>query len=97
MPFLATVDYQAPYGLLSGQDYPKLPLHGFLTLFYLVTAIIWFVLCSRHWRDLLQIQMYLSGVIVFLMIEQAFSYGFYDNYNVTGIKSKVLAFFVVLI
>jgi hypothetical protein len=85
------------FPLYNPQDYPKLPLHGFLSIFYLATAIFWFILCSRHWRDLLQLQIYLSGVIVFLMIEQAFSYGFYDNYNVTGDKSKVLAVFVAVL
>lgn len=70
-------------------------MHGFLSLFYLFTGIAWMVKCAMHWRDILPIQTYLTGVIVFLMIEQAFSYGFYENINATGEKSRVLAVFVV--
>lgn len=41
-----------------------------------------------HWRDLLPLQNYLSVVIVFLMIEQAFNYGYYENFNVHGKNCK---------
>ena len=39
------------------------------------------ILCAKHWREILMVQHFISGVIFFLMIEMAFNWGYWDNYN----------------
>lgn len=51
----------------------------------------------KSWKDLLPIQHYVSGVIAFLLIEMAFNYGFYANYNETGNPSNHLLAFVTIL
>jgi vacuolar-type H+-ATPase subunit I/STV1 len=44
-------------------------------------GIGWMILCAKHWREILMVQHFISGVIFFLMIEMAFNWGYWDNYN----------------
>ncbi|CAG8574521.1 11661_t:CDS:2 [Paraglomus brasilianum] len=92
--FEAHVEWKNPYGELPGSDYPKLPFYGLLSLVYLAIGIVWMVLSILHWREILQVQNYISGVILFLMIEMAFNWGYWENYNNTGHPSTALAIVV---
>lgn len=93
----ASLNILNPFGQIAAQEYPKLPLYGFLSIFYVLVGVFWLVKSSIHWRELLPIQNYLSGVILFLMIEQAFNYGYYENYNSTGIPSSFLMILVAIL
>ncbi|CAG8590964.1 630_t:CDS:10, partial [Acaulospora colombiana] len=88
--FLVTVDWRNPYGELPAADYPKLPFYGLLSLTYLVIGVWWMSLSILHWRDILQVQNYISAVILFLMLEMAFNWGYWENYNTYGYSSKFL-------
>ncbi|CAG8724819.1 4007_t:CDS:10, partial [Dentiscutata erythropus] len=90
MKFLVTVDWKNPYGELPAMDYPKLPFYGVLTLVYLLIGIIWTVLSIIHRHDLLPLQHYLSGVILFIIVEMAFNWGYWFNYNMYGDSSTFL-------
>lgn len=46
------------------------------------------ILCAKHWREILTVQHFISGVILFLMIEMAFNWGYWDDYNKTGESCK---------
>ncbi|KAG9305155.1 hypothetical protein G9A89_010663 [Geosiphon pyriformis] len=88
--FTAILDWRNPYGELPGNDYPKLPFYGLLSLVYLGIGIIWMALSIIHWREILPVQNYISGVILFLMIEMAFNWGYWENYNIDGASSTFL-------
>ncbi|KAJ3386986.1 hypothetical protein HDU92_002185 [Lobulomyces angularis] len=97
LSFLAKVEYKNPYGYLPGSEYPKLPLYGFLSLVYVCIGFVWMGASFLYWKDLLPIQNYLSGVIFFLMLEQAFNYGYYENYNRWGQPSNFLMIVVAVL
>ncbi|CAG8510650.1 17327_t:CDS:2, partial [Dentiscutata heterogama] len=82
--FMIRIDWRNPYGELPASDYPKLPFYGLLSLVYLVIGVIWMTLSIIHWRDILPIQNYISSVILFLMLEMAFNWGYWENYNNYG-------------
>ena len=93
--FSVSVEYINPYGRIPAQDYFKLPLYGCLSLVYLFIAIVWLFRSYRiGFNELLPIQIYLTGVIFFLMAEQAINYAYYENYNKNGSSSKV---FVIIV
>ncbi|CAG8642866.1 23206_t:CDS:10 [Cetraspora pellucida] len=95
--FLVTVDWKNPYGELPALDYPKLPFYGALSLVYLLIGIIWMVLSIIHRHDLLPVQHYLSGVILFIIIEMAFNWGYWVNYNAYGDSSTFLLCLVAVL
>ncbi|KAF9185991.1 hypothetical protein BGZ51_001747 [Haplosporangium sp. Z 767] len=82
--FSGVVDFNNNYGRLAGVDFPKLPFYGVLSLVYMTIGIVWMVLCAKHWREILMVQHFITGVIFFLMIEMAFNWGYWDNYNKSG-------------
>ncbi|CAG8587926.1 5834_t:CDS:2 [Ambispora leptoticha] len=95
--FTAIIDWRNPYGELPGSDYPKLPFYGLLSLVYLVIGVVWMSLSIMHWREILPVQNYISGVILFLMIEMAFNWGYWENYNAYGSPSTVLLWIVAVL
>jgi Lung seven transmembrane receptor len=84
-----------PYGKLPAIFFPALAFFGVLSIIYTIIGILWVGVCFRHWKDLLTIQHYVSWVIAFLVVEMAFNYGFYENYNATGVRSNALLTIVV--
>ncbi|KAI8920272.1 lung seven transmembrane receptor-domain-containing protein [Powellomyces hirtus] len=93
------VDFKVanPYGLLPAADFPKLPFYGVLSIVYLLVGVAWMVVSFINWRDLLPVQHYISGVIIFLTTEMAFNYGFFEDYNHWGRGSKALLVFCVVL
>ncbi|KAI8901290.1 lung seven transmembrane receptor-domain-containing protein [Globomyces pollinis-pini] len=79
-----------PYGLLPAIFYPSLPFYATMSVLYSIIGVSWMIVSFMHWRQLLPIQHYVSGVIAFLVVEMAFNYGFFENYNETGEISKSL-------
>lgn len=51
-------------------------------------GISWMILCAKHWREILTVQHFISGVIFFLMVEMAFNWGYWDDYNKAGESCK---------
>ncbi|KAG0248772.1 hypothetical protein BG011_009926 [Mortierella polycephala] len=94
--FSGVLDFNNNYGRLAGADFPKLPFYGVLSLVYMTIGITWMVLCAKHWREILMVQHFITGVIFFLMIEMAFNWGYWDNYNKSG-ESPVALLVVVSI
>jgi hypothetical protein len=58
-----------PHSNLPPTDYPKLIFYNFMIYVYLLLSLSWFYLCWKNRKDLLPIQNYVSGTIVFLVIE----------------------------
>jgi len=63
----------------------KNQFYGFLGLTYLLIGIAWSILVACYWREILHIQIYISGIIFLCMVEMTFSYAYYANYNETGL------------
>ncbi|KAI8364748.1 lung seven transmembrane receptor-domain-containing protein [Radiomyces spectabilis] len=93
----AWVEWRYPYGLLPSADYPKLVLYGVSALVYLSVGLFWGVQTFRYWRDILPVQHFLSGAILFLTIEMAFNWGFWEAYNQSGSPSWALLIVVALL
>ncbi|KAJ3334317.1 hypothetical protein HDU76_000009 [Blyttiomyces sp. JEL0837] len=96
-PFQASITYENPYGKLPGPDYPKLPFFGFLSITYLLIGAVWCIRAWMSWKDLLMLQHYVTAVIFFLMIEMAFNYGFFEDYNLWGSPNMGLLVMVVIL
>ncbi|KAG0000727.1 hypothetical protein BGZ65_004114, partial [Modicella reniformis] len=88
--FVGVVEFNNKYGHLAGVDFPKLPFYGALSLVYMTIGIGWMILCAKHWREILMVQHFISGVIFFLMIEMAFNWGYWDNFNKSDFSSTAL-------
>ncbi|KAF9365715.1 hypothetical protein BGX34_008737 [Mortierella sp. NVP85] len=88
--FTGTLEFNNKYGFLAGVDFPKLAFYGILSLVYMTIGIGWMILCAKHWREILMVQHFISGVIFFLMIEMAFNWGYWDNYNKSDAPSTPL-------
>jgi chromate transport protein ChrA len=91
------VDWVNPYGKLPAIFYPALVFFSTLSTIYLLFGVGWMYGSYKHWKDLLPIQHYVSAVIAFLLVEMAFNYGFYENYNENGKPSNALLAFVVML
>ncbi|KAF9920950.1 hypothetical protein FBU30_009062 [Linnemannia zychae] len=95
--FSGVLEFNNKYGTLAGSDFPKLPFYGTLSLVYMTIGISWMVLCAKHWREILTVQHFISGVIFFLMVEMAFNWGYWDNYNKSGESSVALLVLVSIL
>ncbi|KAG0361209.1 hypothetical protein BGZ54_009170 [Gamsiella multidivaricata] len=95
--YAGILEFNNKYGTLAGSDFPKLPFYGALSLTYMTIGICWMILCARHWREILTVQHFISGVIFFLMVEMAFNWGYWDDYNKTGTSSMALLVLVSIL
>lgn len=69
--------------------------YGFLSAVYVVLALAWAFLCWRHYRELLPMQMYISGTVAFLVLEMLALFGYYRYVNKHGGGAGSLAFLLV--
>ncbi|KAJ3319705.1 hypothetical protein HDV06_006121 [Boothiomyces sp. JEL0866] len=82
-----------PYGFLPAIYYPALPFFAIMSGFYTFIGACWMYVSFRYWKDLLLIQHYVSLVIAFLIVEMAFNYSFFSDYNSNG---KINYFLLVI-
>lgn len=91
--YSGVAEYRGAYGELEGAQVPKLPFYGGLTIAYAVIGIFWGMLYFQNRSDILPVQNYITAILVFLIIEELTTWGFYDfvNRNDSGnIGSKAL-------
>ncbi|KAJ3291735.1 hypothetical protein HDU79_002080 [Rhizoclosmatium sp. JEL0117] len=96
VPFVMEASFEALYGKLPADEYPKLGLFLGLSIVYLIFGIIWTVRTWTFYHDVLQLQHYISAVTFFMMIETAINYAYYEEYNITGEPSMLLLLFAVV-
>ncbi|KAI5300986.1 hypothetical protein KEM56_002059, partial [Ascosphaera pollenicola] len=79
--YSAEVNFQNSYGELPAPQIPKLPFYGVITLVYAL---------------MVPVQNYITAIIVFLIVEQLLTWGFYDFQNRHGMTlgAKILMFVV---
>ncbi|KAI5284144.1 hypothetical protein KEM52_003054, partial [Ascosphaera acerosa] len=97
--YTGEVNFQNSYGELPGPQIPKLPFYGVMTLVYALMAVYWGWLYVQNRHDILPVQNYITAIIVFLIVEQLLTWGFYDFQNRHGmtIGTKVLMFVVAVL
>ncbi|EAS28129.3 uncharacterized protein CIMG_09333 [Coccidioides immitis RS] len=93
------VTFRNAYGELSAPQIPKLAFYGGLTILYAVIGIFWAFLYVQHRHDILPVQNYITAILVFLVVEQLMTWGFYDYQNRHGMNAmaKVLMFIVAVL
>lgn len=87
--------WKNPSGYLPGRLAPMMTFYGFLSLAYLLLGIIWLVQYFRFWRDILQLQNYISLVIALGMCEMTLWYFDYSNFNQTGFRPAGITLWAV--
>ena len=91
----AVVEFRNSYGELPAAQIAKLPFYGGLTIVYAVLGAFWAFLYFQNRSDILPVQNYITATIIFLVVEQLMTWGFYDYQNRHG--SNALAKFLMII
>ena len=73
------VEFRNAYGELPAAQIPKLPFYGGLTIVYAVVGIFWGFLYAQNRHDILPVQHYITAIIIFLILEQLITWGFYGT------------------
>ena len=97
--YKAVVEFRNAFGELQAAQIPKLPFYGAMTIVYAVMAIFWAFLYVQNRHDILAVQNYITAIIVFLIIEQLMTWGFYDYSNSHGNNAlaKVMMMIVAIL
>ena len=97
--YTAIVTFQNAYGELPAAQIAKLPFYGALTITYAVLGAFWAFLYVQNRSDILPVQNYITATIIFLIVEQLMTWGFYDYQNRHGnnLGNKVLMIVVSIL
>ncbi|KAL8829524.1 MAG: hypothetical protein Q9170_006126 [Blastenia crenularia] len=97
--YQGTVEFRNAYGNLPAAQIAKLPFYAGLTIVYAVIGIFWGFLYAQNRHDILPVQNYITAIIVFLIVEQLMTWGFYDYQNNHGSNAvaKVLMIIVSIL
>ena len=94
--FAGVVTFQNTYGELPASQIPKLAFYGGLTIVYAVIGTLWAFLYVQHRHDILPVQNYITAIVIFLMLEMAITWVFYDYENRHG-KNTFSKFLMTLV
>ncbi|WRT65287.1 uncharacterized protein IL334_002230 [Kwoniella shivajii] len=81
---------------LPAVEYPKINFYAALSLVYFVLGCGWAYLCVQQLRELLPMQYYISGTIVFLIIEMLAQLAYYRYINKHGGGTTSVVFLFVI-
>ncbi|KAL5343071.1 lung seven transmembrane receptor-domain-containing protein [Aspergillus crustosus] len=97
--YRAVIEFRNAYGELPAAQIPKLPFYGGLTIVYAVVGLYWAFLYVQNRHDILPVQNYITAILVFLILEQLMTWGFYDYQNRHGLNigAKVLMVIVAVL
>ncbi|KMT09084.1 hypothetical protein BVRB_6g131920 [Beta vulgaris subsp. vulgaris] len=87
--------WKNPDGYLPGRMGPSMNFYVFMSLAYLLLSSIWCFQYWRFWNEVLQLQHCITTVVALGLLEMAFWYLEYANFNSTGIRPVVLTTWVV--
>lgn len=90
-----TTIWKNPSGYLPGRMAPLLTFYGLMSLAYLVLGVAWFSQYIRFWKDILNLQNYLTAIIALGMFEVTLWYFEYANFNATGRRPMGITFWAV--
>ncbi|KAL5270127.1 hypothetical protein ACHWQZ_G001003 [Mnemiopsis leidyi] len=69
------------HSYLEAKDYPLLIFFGILSGVYALLALIWLIVCGCHYRDILQIQIWIGGMLALNMVEMSVFCNKYQTVN----------------
>uniref|UniRef100_A0A093UW06 Membrane protein PTM1 n=1 Tax=Talaromyces marneffei PM1 TaxID=1077442 RepID=A0A093UW06_TALMA len=97
--YQGVVEFRNAYGELPAAQIAKLPFYGGLTIVYAVFGVFWGFLYVQNRHDILPVQNYITAILIFLVIEEAMTWGFYDYQNSHGSNAfaKVLMIIVAIL
>ncbi|KAB8270298.1 lung seven transmembrane receptor-domain-containing protein [Aspergillus minisclerotigenes] len=97
--YKAVVEFRNAYGELPAAQIAKLPFYGGLTIVYALIGVFWAFLYVQNRHDILPVQNYITAILVFLIVEQLMTWGFYDYQNRHGLNigAKVLMVIVAVL
>ncbi|KKK17750.1 hypothetical protein ARAM_001348 [Aspergillus rambellii] len=94
--YRAVVEFRNAYGELPAAQIAKLPFYGGLTIVYAVIGLFWAFLYVQNRHDILPVQNYITAILVFLIVEQLMTWGFYDFQNRHGLNIGAKALMVIV-
>lgn len=94
--YTASVEFRNAYGELPAAQIAKLPFYGGLTIVYAVLGIFWAFLYVQNRHDILAVQNYITATLIFLIIEQLMTWGYYDYQNTHGNNVLNKAFMILV-
>ncbi|PGG96744.1 hypothetical protein AJ79_09472 [Helicocarpus griseus UAMH5409] len=94
--YKGVVAFRNSYGELPAPQIPKLPFYGALTIVYAVIGVFWAFLYVQHRHDILPVQNYITAIVVFLIVEQLMTWGFYDYQNRHGSNAMAKVLMVIV-
>jgi hypothetical protein len=84
-----SVGFQYRDGFLSANDWPLLPFYATMCAVYALYAVFWLVMCACYWRELLRVQIWISGVILLGLMEKAAFLAEYEQIERTGSPTNI--------
>ena len=94
-PYHGAVEFRNSYGELPAAQIPKLPFYGGLTIVYAVIGAFWAFLYVQNRQDILPVQNYITAIVIFLIVEQLITWGYYDYQNRNGNNAGTKALLIV--
>lgn len=94
--YTAAVEFRNAYGELPAAQIAKLPFYGGLTITYAVLGIFWAFLYVQNRSDILAVQNYITATLIFLIVEQLMTWGYYDYQNTHGNNGLNKAFMIIV-
>ena len=79
-----TLEMKNWYGYLNLVDYPGLIFYGVMVGVYTILGIVWIILLTISYKDILKLQFWIALVIFLGMLEKAFFVAMYSTVNQTG-------------
>lgn len=76
--------FQNPYGYLPAHLYGSMPFWHWMLVAYFSIGAVWFALALRNWRELLHLQMCITGILFVGMVEACSWNVLYETYNSSG-------------
>ncbi|XP_015071269.1 transmembrane protein 87A-like [Solanum pennellii] len=78
--------WKNPTGYLPGRMAPLMNFYGYMSLAFVLLGIFWFSQYARFWREVIPLQNCITLVITLGMLEMAFWYFDYAEFNETGVR-----------
>jgi hypothetical protein len=94
--YSGVITFQNSYGELPAAQIAKLPFYGGLTITYTVLGLFWAFLYVQNRHDILPVQNYITATLIFLIVEQLMTWGFYDHQNRHGNNAANKVFLVIV-
>jgi hypothetical protein len=74
---------------------PSLSFTAVMSMLYFVVAVLWFISCFCFWRDLQDVQNWISALVGLAMIQNSLAYFELIKWNEDGVRSSSFLGFVL--